>query len=126
MFQERYNYLRFTKRVGVSTFGFDRYINQSFYVSREWKRIRDQVIIRDSACDLGIPGHEILDKIIIHHMNPITMQDFEDSSEYLTNLNYLICCSHNTHNAIHFGNEKNLMSDLKERRKGDTTPWIVS
>lgn len=122
-FEERFKYLQLNGRVGDDTFGFDRYINQNFYRSAEWKRIRDQVIIRDNGCDLALEGHEIYGRILIHHMNPITVKDVELSTEYLINPEYLICVTHNTHNAIHYGDEKLLMKDPVVRTKNDTCPW---
>ena len=122
-FEERFKYLQLNGRVGDDTFGFDRYINQNFYRSAEWKRIRDQVIIRDNGCDLALEGYEIYGRILIHHMNPITVKDVELSTEYLMNPEYLICVTHNTHNAIHYGDEKLLMKDPVVRTKNDTCPW---
>ena len=122
-FEERFKYLQLNGRVGDDTFGFDRYINQKFYRSAEWKRIRDQVIIRDNGCDLALEGYEIYGRILIHHMNPITVKDVELSTEYLMNPEYLICVTHNTHNAIHYGDEKLLMKDPVVRTKNDTCPW---
>lgn len=122
-FEERFKYLQLNGRVGDDTFGFDRYINQNFYKSADWKRIRDQIIIRDNGCDLALEGHEIYGRIIIHHMNPITVKDVELSTEYLMNPEYLICVTHNTHNAIHYGDEKLLMKGPVVRTKNDTCPW---
>lgn len=122
-FEERFKYLQLNGRVGDDTFGFDRYINQNFYRSAEWKRIRDQIIIRDNGCDLAIEGYEIYGRILIHHMNPITVKDVELSTEYLMNPEYLICVTHNTHNAIHYGDEKLLMKGPVVRTKNDTCPW---
>ena len=122
-FEERFKYLQLNGRVGDDTFGFDRYINQNFYRSSEWKRIRDQVIIRDNGCDLALEGHEIYGRILIHHMNPITVKDVELSTEYLINPEYLISDTHNTHNAIHYGDEKLLMKGPVVRTKNDTCPW---
>ena len=122
-FKERFEYLRLDGAVGESTFGYDRYLNQVFYRSQVWKRIRDTVIIRDNGCDLGILGHEIYDKIIIHHMNPITIQDIEKESEFLLNPEYLICVSHNTHNAIHYGDTNLLIDEPIIRTPFDTCPW---
>ena len=122
-FEERFKYLQLNGRVGDDTFGFDRYINQNFYKSAEWKRIRDQIIIRDNGCDLALEGYEIYGRILIHHMNPITVKDVELSTEYLMNPEYLICVTHNTHNAIHYGDEKLLMKDPVVRIKNDTCPW---
>lgn len=122
-FEERYKYLRLNGSVGEDTFGFDRYLNQKFYQSPEWKRLRDKVIIRDNGCDLGIEGREIRGKIVIHHMNPIRIRDILDLSDYLLNPNYLISVTHETHNAIHYGDENLLMKDPIERKKNDTCPW---
>ena len=122
-FEERFKYLQLNGRVGDDTFGFDRYINQNFYRSAEWKRIRDQIIIRDNGCDLSLEGYEIYGRILIHHMNPITLKDVELSTEYLINPEYLICVTHNTHNAIHYGDEKLLMKGPVVRTKNDTCPW---
>ena len=122
-FEERFKYLQLNGRVGDDTFGFDRYINQNFYKSADWKRIRDQIIIRDNGCDLALEGYEIYGRILIHHMNPITVKDVELSTEYLMNPEYLICVTHNTHNAIHYGNEKLLMKGPVVRTKNDTCPW---
>lgn len=122
-FEERFKYLQLNGRVGDDTFGFDRYINQNFYRSAEWKRIRDQIIIRDNGCDLALEGYEIYGRILIHHMNPVTVKDVELSTEYLMNPEYLICVTHNTHNAIHYGDEKLLMKGPVVRTKNDTCPW---
>ena len=122
-FEDRFKYLQLKGRVGKDTFGFDRYINQRFYRSIEWKRIRDQVILRDKGCDLGILGHEIYGRVIIHHMNPISAKDISDATDYLLNPEYLICVSHLTHNAIHYGDESILVTTPIERRKNDTCPW---
>lgn len=122
-FKERYQYLRLTGRVGEDTFGFDRYLNQKFYRSAEWRRIRDQVIIRDNGCDLGMEDRMIPGKILIHHMNPITEKDIVHMTDALLNPEYLICVSHNTHNAIHYGDEGLLIPELTVRTKNDTCPW---
>ena len=122
-FEERFKYLQLNGRVGDDTFGFDRYINQNFYRSAEWKRIRDLVIIRDNGCDLALEGYEIYGRILIHHMNPITVKDVELSTEYLMNPEYLICVTHNTHNAIHYGDEKLINKGPVVRTKNDTCPW---
>lgn len=123
-FDERYDYLKLNGEVGIDTFGPNRIFNQKFYRSKEWKRVRDEVIIRDGACDLGIPGKEITGKIYIHHMNPITMDDISDSSDLLLNPDNLICVSEDTHNAIHYG-DKSLIhkNDIVERKPNDTCPW---
>ena len=122
-FEERFKYLQLNGQVGKDTFGFDRYINQNFYRSLEWKRVRDKVILRDNGCDLGVEGYEIHGRILIHHMNPITIRDIESMSEYLLNPEYLISTVHNTHNAIHYGDESLLITVPIERRKNDTCPW---
>ena len=122
-FEERYRYLRLRGAVGQDTFGFDRYLNQAFYRSAEWKRVRDLVIIRDNGCDLGVEGHEIYGRILIHHMNPITIKDIQVASEFLLNPDYLICVTHATHNAIHYGDENLLIKTPIERTKNDTCPW---
>ena len=124
-FEDRFRYLKLRGKVGEDTFGFDRYFNQKFYRSYEWKRIRDQVIIRDNACDLGIPGREIFGKVVIHHMNPFRIEDLAgDAAEDLLNPEYLICVSHETHNAIHYGDESILPEVYVERRPNDTCPWL--
>lgn len=123
-FEERFRYLQLSGSVGKDTFGFDRYINQQFYRSREWKSIRDHVIVRDNGCDLGVEGYEIYGRIYIHHMNPIMLKDIKDSTEFLLNPEYLITTTLNTHNAMHYGNE-DFLSSLNpiERSKNDTCPW---
>lgn len=122
-FEERYRYLRLRGSVGKDTFGFDRYLNQNFYRSLEWKRIRDQVIIRDNGCDLGIEDRMIPGRVMIHHMNPITEQDILRATDILLNPEYLICVSHTTHNAIHFGDEDLLITNPVVRTPNDTCPW---
>lgn len=122
-FEERYQYLRLSGVVGKDTFGFDRYLNQNFYRSAAWKRVRDQVIIRDNGCDLGIEDRIIHGKILIHHMNPITDKDILDLTEILLNPEYLICVTHATHNAIHYGDEDKLVKMPKARFANDTCPW---
>ena len=122
-FEERYRYLRLGGHVGEETFGFDRWINQMFYKDPEWLKIRDEVIIRDNGCDLGIEGREIYSRIIVHHMNPITKADILDRSEFLLNPEYLICTVKNTHDAIHYGDENLLITLPMERNVNDTCPW---
>lgn len=122
-FEERYDYLRLGGKVGEETFGFDRYINQLFYRSKEWKSIRDHVITRDNGCDLGIEGREIYGKILIHHMNPITKDDILQRSEYLLDPEYLITTIKNTHDAIHYGDRSLLITSPVERSRNDTCPW---
>ena len=122
-FKERYDYLRLYGRVGKETFGFDRYLNQIIYKLPEWKLVRDKVIVRDCGCDLGMEGYEIGEKILVHHMNPITMDDIINHSQDIFNPEYLICVSHQTHNAIHYGDESQLILDPIERSPNDTCPW---
>lgn len=122
-FEERFQYLQLKGAVGEETFGFDRFINQQFYRSPEWKRIRDIVILRDNGCDLGIEGYEIRERILIHHMNPVSVRDLEARSEFLLNPEYLITTTHNTHNAIHYGDEELLITAPKARVLNDTCPW---
>ena len=122
-FEERFRYLQLGGKVGEDTFGHDRYLNQMFYTSDEWRRIRRDVIVRDNGCDLGIQDREIHGLIIIHHMNPITIEDIINRSEFLLNPEYLISTVKNTHDAIHFSNERILITDPIERRPNDTCPW---
>lgn len=122
-FEERYDYLRLDGKVGEETFGFDRYLNQMFYKSKEWLSIRDYVITRDNGRDLGMEGHEIRGKILIHHMNPITKDDILRRSEYLLNPEYLISTIKNTHDAIHYGDKSLLIIAPIERTRNDTCPW---
>ena len=122
-FEERYKYLKLNGVVGEETYGFDRYINQNFYKSREWKQVRDYVILRDNACDLGLEGYEIYGRVYIHHMNPILAKDIIHQSDFLLNPEYLICTTLATHNAIHYGDEKLLITAPIERKPNDTCPW---
>ena len=122
-FEERYRYLRLNGRVGEQTFGFDRYLNQTFYKTEEWLALRDEIILRDNGCDLGIEGREIHGRILVHHMNPISVEDIVKRSEYLMNPEYLICTVKGTHDAIHYGNENSLIIVPPERTKNDTCPW---
>lgn len=123
-FEERFEYLRLDGFVGRSTFGFDRIFNQKFYSSIEWARIRDQVIIRDNCCDLGVAGFDIREqRICIHHLNPITLDDIEKRTELLLDPRYLITTTHNTHNAIHYGNAEGLLLPPIDRCANDTCPW---
>lgn len=122
-FKDRYDYLQLKGHVGESTFGFDRYINQQFYRSRQWKQIRDKVIARDEGLDLGIPGYEIYDRIIIHHMNPMTVENIEHGDSDILDPEFLITTTHKTHNAIHYGDASLLPRTLTERRPGDTKLW---
>lgn len=122
-FEERFRYLQLNGFVGQDTFGFDRHMNQAFYQSREWKRVRDHVILRDNGCDLGVDGYTIYGKVLIHHMNPITVKDITTISDYLMNPEYLICVSHTTHNAIHYGDESLIPKGPIIRTPNDTCPW---
>lgn len=122
-FEDRYKYLQLSGAVGKDTFGFDRYLNQIFYRSQEWKSVRDKVIIRDDGCDLGVKGYEIHGRIYIHHMNPIMLKDIEQRTDLLLNPEYLISTTHSTHNAIHYGDESLLPLVPKERSANDTCPW---
>lgn len=122
-FEERYEYLRLGGKIGEETFGFDRYLNQSFYKTKEWMSIRDSVIIRDCGCDLAIADREIYGRILIHHMNPITKEDILYRSKYLLDPEYLICTSKNTHDAIHYGDSSLIITSPLERSKNDTCPW---
>lgn len=122
-FKERFDYLKLNGMVGNDTFGFDRWLNQRFYKSAEWKHIRNFVILRDNGCDLGLAGNDISGKILIHHMNPISIDDIENRSDILLDPEYLICVSHNTHNAIHYGDSDLLLKVPLQRTKNDTCPW---
>ncbi len=122
-FKERYDYLRIGSIVGQETFGFDRYLNQRFYNSPEWRQIRRDIIIRDEGRDMAMEGYEIQNGIFIHHMNPITKLDLCNSTDALLNPEYLVCVSKQTHNAIHFGDVSLLPQLPVERRPNDTCPW---
>lgn len=122
-FEERFEYLKLDGIVGKDTFGFDRYLNQDFYRSEEWKHIRDFVIVRDYGRDLGIEGREIYKYIVVHHMNPLTIYDLQHSTDFLLNPNFLICTSSNTHRALHYGSVEVLVRDPIQRKPNDTCPW---
>lgn len=122
-FEERYQYLQVRSVVGQDTFGYDRYLNQLFYTTRRWRKTRDGIIIRDNGCDLGIEGYEIYGKIVIHHLNPITIDDIELDRDVLYDPEFLISTTHNTHLAIHYGDERILIKPPVERRRNDTCPW---
>lgn len=122
-FEERFRYLSLNGEVGASTFGFDRWVNQRFYRSREWKRTRDFVIDRDRGCDLGIDGYEIHSRILIHHMNPITPEDIIHFTDDILDPEFLITTTHQTHNAIHYGDERQLPRPFVPRQPGDTRLW---
>lgn len=122
-FEERFEYLKLDGIVGEETFGYDRYLNQLLYTSPEWRSLRNKIIIRDNGCDLAMPGREIYGKIMIHHMNPISVDDIVKRSEFLLNPEYLISTIMNTHNAIHYGDSELLYKDPIVRTKNDTCPW---
>ena len=125
-FEERYEYLRIGGAVGESIFSFERYLNQALYMSKRWKLLRNEIIIRDNACDLGVEGHDIYDKIIIHHMNPITREQIRNPDESLFDPEFLICVSNRTHQAIHYGDASLLPKGPVIRRPNDTCPWKSS
>lgn len=122
-FVDRYRYLRLRGEVCKETFGFERYLNQVFYHSQEWKMLRDKVIVRDMGCDLGLDGYEIHGQIYVHHMNPVLIKDVREVSDLLVNPEYLVCTTLRTHNAIHYGDETLLDTGITERRPNDTCPW---
>ena len=122
-FIDRYNYLKLSGRVGIETFGFDRYINQILYKSRRWREARREVVIRDNGCDLGIDGCDIGDRIIVHHMNPLSLEDLEDENPEIFDPEFLISTSFRTHNAIHYGDATLLPKEPIERRPYDNCPW---
>jgi hypothetical protein len=122
-FEDRFEYLKLPGSVGARTFGFDRYINQRFYTSRQWQHVRNEVIARDYGCDLSVVGREIHDKIYIHHMNPISVNDLYDGNLDILKVEFLITTSRNTHLAIHYGDRSKLKREFKERRPGDTRLW---
>lgn len=123
MFEDRFEYLKLEGVVGRSTFGFDREVNQRFYQSREWKSIRDFVIIRDNGCDLGVPGYEIHGGLLIHHVNPISIDDLVGGLHWILDPEYLVTTCHDTHNAIHYGDSSLLPKRWVERSPGDTKLW---
>lgn len=122
-FEERFRYLSLRGQVGEATFGFDRWINQAFYRSHEWKQVRDEVIVRDNGRDLGVEGHEIHNRILIHHMNPMLAEDIRHGDDRIIDPQYLITTTHRTHNAIHYGDESLLPRPFVPRRRGDTKLW---
>lgn len=122
-FDERFRYLALNGQVGEATFGYDRWMNQSFYSSMEWKRIRNFVIDRDQGCDLGVLGHEIHTRLYIHHMNPMSAEDIKHDNDDILNPEFLITTTHRTHNAIHYGDERQLLRPLVPRQRGDTKLW---
>ena len=122
-FEERFEYLQLKGSVGKDTFGYDRYLNQVLYRSPEWKRLRNQIIIRDCGCDLACDGYDIYDKVLIHHLNPITVEDVLARSRKVFDPDNLVCVSHNTHNAIHYGDVDLIVTGPIVRTKNDTCPW---
>ena len=122
-FEERFEYLKLSGTVGESTFGFDRYLNQQFYLSPEWRAIRDRVIARDLGCDLGVEGFDIYGMILIHHMNAITKRDIIERNPLIFDIRYLISTTQNTHRAIHYGDKRLLTQIPIERSRNDTCPW---
>lgn len=122
-FEERFEYLKLDGEVGKLTFGFDRYLNQAFYSSKEWKELRNHIIVRDHGCDLGVDGYEIYGTIYIHHMNPITINDLLDNKEYVFDEEYLISSAFLTHNAIHYGSFDLIDNVIVERKPNDTCLW---
>ena len=122
-FEERFEYLQLKGSVGKDTFGYDRYLNQVLYRSPEWKRLRNQIIIRDAGCDLACDGYDVYGKVLIHHLNPITVEDVLARSRKVFDPDNLVCVSHNTHNAIHYGDADLLVTGPIIRTKNDTCPW---
>lgn len=122
-FKERFEYLKLDGMIGETTFGFNRYLNQAFYLSKEWKKIRDEIILRDNGCDLGVDGYELNDSILIHHINPITIDDIQNHSYKLIDPENLITTVKRTHNAIHYGDASLLTKVFVERQPNDTCPW---
>ena len=122
-YKDRFEYLKLDGVVGKATFGSKRYLNQKFYTSDEWKRVRDIVIVRDLGCDLGFPGYDIYGQIQVHHMNPMIVEDVISHSSEILNPEFLICTSYQTHKAIHYGTEEMLVLPPVERTKNDTCPW---
>ena len=125
-FEKRYEYLRLQGKVGEETFGFDRWLNQVFYKSNEWKSVRNKVIVRDFGCDLAVRDREIQGRILVHHMNPVMIKDIVDRTDFLLNPEYLISTSKNTHDAIHYGDSSLLTTMPIERTQNDTCPWRVN
>lgn len=122
-FLARYRYLVLRGEVGATTFGFDRWMNQQFYTSRQWRHLRQHVIARDNGCDLGIEGYEIYSDIVIHHMNPMTIDDIQQGNSDILDPEFLITTTHQTHNAIHYGDERQLPRPFVPRQRGDTKLW---
>lgn len=125
-FHERLRYLQLDGHVGFDTFGSERYLNQQFYKSREWKQVRDYVILRDNGCDLGLEGFTIFGRVCIHHMNPVSKQILVENPEILLDPEFLICVSHKTHNAIHYQHDVTMSKEFTERTPFDTCPWLTA
>lgn len=122
-YEERFEYLRLDGLVGEETFGFDRYLNQIFYNSGEWRSLRNNIIIRDNGCDLAMEDYDIKGRIYIHHMNPIAITDILTQSDFLLNPDFLVCTAFRTHQAVHYGDASLLMTAPIERKQNDTCPW---
>lgn len=122
-FIERFNYLKLNGKVGIETFGFDRYLNQVLYCSQEWKRFRRQVIIRDNGCIFGLDGYDINGRLIVHHINPITLEQIEQRDPMIFSMENVVCVTHNVHEAIHYGDESLIPTDPIIRKPNDTCPW---
>lgn len=122
-FEDRYAYLRVSSSIGIATFGFERWLNQAFYTSTQWRQVRQEVIARDRGCDLGIEGYELYDRIYVHHMNPMTVEQVDKGDPAILDPEFLISVSLTTHNAIHYGDERLLVKPLVQRRRGDTKLW---
>lgn len=122
-FEERFLYLKLDGKIGEVTFGFQRWLNQELYHSDKWLKFRDEVIIRDNGCDLGVTGHEIFDSVLIHHLNPITYEDIVNRNPCIFDLDNVICTRLSTHNAIHYGDETLLITAPIQRSRNDTCPW---
>lgn len=125
-FEERFEYLKLSAIIGDSTFGYERYLNQIFYRSPEWKNVRREVIVRDNGCDLAVQGRDILERIEVHHINPISLDDIEEGSDLLLDMDNLICVSPNTHKAIHYG-DSSMLTRIEPiiRKPNDTCPWKI-
>lgn len=122
-FQERFEYLDLRGQVGEATFGSARWVNQRFYTSPQWRRVRDFVVVRDNGCDLGVPGHEVHVDILVHHMNPMTVEDIVEGADWILDPEFLITTSKRTHNAIHYGDESLIPRPVVARQPGDTKLW---
>ena len=124
-FEERFNYLKLNSSIGIDTFGFDRYLNQNLYTSSEWRKFRKEIILRDRGCDLGVDGYDIFNYAVIHHINPITVDDVVNHSDCLFDPNNAITCTSQTHRLIHYGAQSPKHESVIERSPNDTCPWKV-